>query len=586
MAITKTQAVQGLAALMFGQAVGTASAANFREILATNPSIYDLANNLAATDAFNSQFEDGASTQDKIDLILGRLGLEEDTVGYDRANDFINARLEAGVPAGQVVAEIGEKLLGDTIPRGLEQASLNLQDAIERSNAYLEAGNEGNQPLLLADGLTTALLADAIEQLQATIEARVEFLEDASEVQALGLVGAEFDAEATATAIDTYYTETAGVLSTATGDGQFATRSASTQDTLIAEEQEEANTAVADAAEDLEDNVVTAVNNVQARVAAANNAVEALGNAQTAFDAQATTFLAANDTYTTAIITGTDLQIDSTTVATQGPDGTFNLVNQATVDINSLQGFDALLSAANVQGRAEVAVTSAEDSLNAAVANVAELLEDSEYNDGDYVDVDATDGTYSVTFDDTAGDAIEAYAGVSAYLDALTDRQVLNDAVADFQEARDLNTQLISLTEARDNAEDVITEDYDFNIVEGLGDATNDNDLYIFEDATGNFGTDTDIDNFGDEGTDYIFFGEGYTAVALGDGAITDRVGSSSALEIFWQQDGDNLVLYVEADATAGNSTATADITEITLTGVNVQDVDFSNGFLSVNSAA
>lgn len=114
-------------------------------------------------------------------------------------------------------------------------------------------------------------------------------------------------------------------------------------------------------------------------------------------------------------------------------------------------------------------------------------------------------------------------------------------------------------------------------------DATAESDLYVFSDAKGET---VSIANFGAEGEDRLFFGEGYTLVALGDDEITDRVGASDALEIFWAETETGLTLYVEADAEAGRDLGTSAITTIELAGVTAEDIndDLANGFLSVGT--
>lgn len=585
MAISRKEAVQGLAALMFGQAVGTASAARFEATLQNDPSIYNLANNLAETEAFGAQFGIDSDRQDKIDLILGRLGLEEGSVGYERGNDFINARLDAGVPAGQVIAEIGEKLLGDTIPRGLSDASDVLRQAIEDSNAHLEAGNEGNAALQMGGGVTTALIAQAIEQAEAAVEARLNFLLEAAQVEAIAdeLDSDDFDAEATAQAISANYDSAADVLAGATEVENFASRTATAQDALVAEAVAGAQSGVTSATNELENGVVARLETVEARLETLNDATEAATAARTALTREEAGFNAVNDVAVAHVAatedTSAQLTIDGEVVATQRDDGTYEIVSGS--NVGQYNGFQDVLDAANASGRADVAAANDLTALEQAI--VATYKQQDADFDGDDFNFDNVISSndadeYSVDFGDEGDGGL-----FSAYLDARDNLADLNEAVADFQEARDLRDQLAELNSDRADALSVITEDYDFNIITDFNDATDGNDLYIFSDDTG---SDNDIDNFGEEGTDYIFFGEGYTAVALAEGqTIENRVGSADTLEIFWNQDGDNLVLYVEADATAGNSTSNADITEITLTGVNVDDVDFSNGFLSVNAA-
>ncbi|MCP1315881.1 hypothetical protein, partial [Halomonas sp. 707D7] len=461
---------------------------------------------------------------------------------------------------GQVIAEIGEKLLGDSIPRGFADASEILRDAIERSNAHLEAGNEGNVSLQLGNGVTTDLLAQAIEQYQTAEQALEDFLE-----------ANDTDADT----IEAGYVSAADALGDLIGDGEndeglsnFVGRSAAAQDGQIAAAQAAANADVELAASAIDNRtVVNAINLVYTRNAAQEDAESALEAATTARGDALVAFNGGAEGTGTAEFVGNTLTIDNAdgaavVVAAISANGTWVATNEAAQLVEDNEAFQSLLTAANAQVVAQTAFNTADAQLTAAQEAATAAIENAE-----------VDGTL-----------------IESYTEALEARQVLSDAVSAFQEARDLNDQLDALTEARDNALAVIANDYEFELTvlaegETALTAGETNDLYVFDDVTGSDNAIT-IAGLGDAGTDYLYFGEGYTAVALGEGEITDRVGSASALEIFWKQDGDNLVLYVEADATAGNSTSAADITEITLTGVNVADVDFSNGFLSVNNAA
>ncbi|MBT2787214.1 MULTISPECIES: hypothetical protein [unclassified Halomonas] len=145
MAITEQQKMNllGVTSFMFNFAPDQASFARFEAIIDANPSFYALGTDLAKTEAFTSQFDADATRDEKIDVILSRLGLEEGSQGYVRGTDFINQRLDDGIPEGQVLMEIGEKLLQDTPPEGLEGAAAVLRNKIAVSEAYLESGVEG-----------------------------------------------------------------------------------------------------------------------------------------------------------------------------------------------------------------------------------------------------------------------------------------------------------------------------------------------------------------------------------------------------------------------------------------------------------
>ncbi len=173
MAITAQQKANllGVTSFMFNFAPDQASYARFEARIEANPSFYALGTDLARTEAYTSQFAEGATRAEKIDLILGRLGLTEGE-GYERGVDFINQRLDAEIPEGQVLMEIGEKLLQETPPAGLEGAAAILQNKIAASEAYLESGIAGYSSDTLPE-LLANITADAasVEEAQAAIDA-------------------------------------------------------------------------------------------------------------------------------------------------------------------------------------------------------------------------------------------------------------------------------------------------------------------------------------------------------------------------------------------------------------------------------
>lgn len=174
MAITEQQKTNllGVTSFMFNFAPDQASFDRFEAIIDADPSFYALGTDLARTEAYTSQFSEGATRAEKIDVILGRLGLEEGSAGYTRGSDFINQRLDDGIPEGQVLMEIGEKLLQETPPEGLEGAAAVLRNKIAVSEAYLESGVEGYSsdtlPTLLANVTADQQsVNDAIEAIEA-----------------------------------------------------------------------------------------------------------------------------------------------------------------------------------------------------------------------------------------------------------------------------------------------------------------------------------------------------------------------------------------------------------------------------------
>jgi len=172
MALTEQQqqSLLGVTSFMFDYAPDQASYDRFASILEQNPSFYDLGTDLAKTDAFQSQYD--GTTQGLIDLVFSRLNITEDTLAYTRGTDFITQRLDAGVSEGQVLMEVGEKLLQDTPPEGLEDAAAILQNKIAVSQAYLESGVEGYSSETLPD-LLSNVTAD-----QASVEAAQEKIDN------------------------------------------------------------------------------------------------------------------------------------------------------------------------------------------------------------------------------------------------------------------------------------------------------------------------------------------------------------------------------------------------------------------------
>ena len=173
--------------------------------------------------------------------------------------------------------------------------------------------------------------------------------------------------------------------------------------------------------------------------------------------------------------------------------------------------------------------------------------------------------------------------------DALEELSDFEDQAAGFETARDLNDQLAGLDDAIEAAGAALTngENDDpaglgVTLLEGADNFTAEDDVYLFnaDDSAG-----VTLADFGAEGEDTIFFGDGFSLVEIPDGSgIGDNVGDVAALEILWEQDGNDLVLYVEAETFGGNSSGVGDVTEVTLTGVSATDITFGGGFLSAGA--
>lgn len=184
--------------------------------------------------------------------------------------------------------------------------------------------------------------------------------------------------------------------------------------------------------------------------------------------------------------------------------------------------------------------------------------------------LDVNVGGSLVTDYTAAVDALEA-AGAD-----VDDRQkLIDDAAAAADLKADTEALDQAVTEAVTALEDAGYVVIDF--AEGAF-ATENADLFIFTETKGQTVT---ITGFGQQNTDYIYFGDGHTPAQLPeDKTIEDRVGDAATLEILWEQDGADLILYVEADPEAGRDLNTNELTTICLVGVDAADMAFDYGLL------
>lgn len=310
-------------------------------------------------------------------------------------------------------------------------------------------------------------------------------------------------------------------------------------------------------------------------------------------------------------------------------------------DIAAAPGFNAVLPAINARLSAQEDLTTSQDALADAVNAVYNDFDPDGYDADDvantgnvqydftYAELSAgagnvivvnQDGTVTVNLDGTidapnvanAADfaPLAGYAGaVQTLADAEQQLADFNAAVADWQAANalvdgydalvaELGTLNDEVTAARAEIENGPNDDpagLDVAIVEAIINAVtfggaDTPEVHIFNSENG----DLTVTAFAADGSDRFYTGgEGeYTFVELGDQAITDVVGSSSAFEIFAEQDGNNVNLYVEGVASAGNGTTpaanNADITTVTLVNVDLADLSFdaATDILTAEAAA
>lgn len=222
-----------------------------------------------------------------------------------------------------------------------------------------------------------------------------------------------------------------------------------------------------------------------------------------------------------------------------------------------LAALQTLADALNAQAEADAAETAADDLVAARIAVV-------EAYDSSYTSAGELDGEAA-----TYADALSALAEAEDALDALP------AALADYEAAVDAADTFTALTDAADDSL-VALEDNGYTVVT-LADADDliasaDVDLYFTTDLEA--GAAVDITGFGSDGVDKIYVG---TDLVLG--SAEDKVG---VLEVFLDQDGDNVIVTIETE-TYGYSTASADDEiVITLVGVNADDLSFANGVLTI----
>lgn len=474
--------------------------------------------------------------------------------GVDQ-NDF-NAKVEA---AAEYTAEFGAAADYDTVAA---------QDVVENA--------EG--------GLYTPELTPAIEDYQGAQEAVSDYLQDtvasneavADALETAGNADDPTDDQVTSalgTALDTAVD---GVESNADDIG---TDELSDNASVAAAQIEAQQEAYADAVESAEatvaetDGLQGAINSLQSAETRYESALKAEIETSTAQDAELAKFASLNDgaanDYTVAD-DGTITDSDGSDVVVADGD---TLV--AADDYADSDGIDALVSASQAQYDATAAVTKQYEAATDAGNKVAELDDTTES-----VSVDADSG---VTFT-AATDGSDA----ESLINAQTAVENFDEAVADYQELTDLQSQVGNLETAKSDASDAI-EEQGVNLVDYAdnADATDGDDLFVFDADAGNVSLGTaDADTeFGFAGEDQLYIGDSYTAVEVGsDEALdSDALGDSGVLEVFFSDDGaGNTTLSFENEAFAGSASNTSDLTQVTLTGVNADDLQLDNGYIAV----
>ncbi|MFC0352533.1 hypothetical protein, partial [Chromohalobacter japonicus] len=458
-------------------------------------------------------------------------------------------------------------------------------------------------------------LTEGLEELSTAQDNLSSFLEGAADNEAVAAAVAveDPDQDQLDTALDSALgtTETAvdDELQTFNGiaDGDFEAAGKNTKQGLIEDGRETAQENIDTAQTNLDDYQaeIAKVDGLSSAIATAKSAAEELTTAQAAqteaLDAYAgaeVTFEASNeveDGLTNAAdvvlqkddgaggysewVPGTDdlsdlvrVQDDSAnaqTLFTVNDDG--ELVAESGLD--AYAGLDALQSSIQsvIDATAEV------EAATTANGEAVTALEDFAFDDDDF---DGADLGLSAGQDGT--DVLATLQGNETTLeDAQEAQQDLNDAVSAWQGVVELDEQRTELEGVVTEAQEAIEGEDGLNIdlrEDGANFSTED-EVYLFN---ADDGAQT-LSGFGASGEDKIYVGDSFTQVNLAEDAdFADEQGDAATLEVFFQQEGNDTVLSFEDKAFAGNASVTDDMTQVTLTGVNAEDLSLDNGYISV----
>lgn len=492
-----------------------------------------------------------------------------------------------------VVAEYGEATEEPVDPSDLTEALIALQDANEAKSAFLTEDALASELVLAQLGYET--LEEALEDLEEGVltEAEIETAianaldsgegeQGAEQVVATrltdvnGAIGVAADALDTLDDTDFSFDS---VLVTGAQIAAFTDSSRAVQDTLVAETQ----AALTEATEEVEAAVseVTGLSGriatLQTRKAELNSALTVEADADTALDEQvqalagieAFQFTTNDAGFVTSVQLLDSAAEDGAVVATYDvEEGTWTGTFQNSDSLTALAADFA--AATNARVTSEGLFVTAVERVLAAEESTADAANQYETDTGEVV----FDGEFATE------------APLANALIALREAQeAVTDALENLTEARELVDTLVARDADIQTAEDAF-EGFGLNLIETKDeDATSGNDLFLFEE-----GDDYSIANFGEQGQDHIFFGDtAYQLVQLQEGeTIDNRVGSATELEVFWEQDGADLILYVENEAAAGTDLDASNITTITLlefSAENVLDGQLNDGLLSTNTA-
>jgi predicted nucleic acid-binding Zn-ribbon protein len=499
--------------------------------------------------------------------------------GEDR-NDF-NAKVEA---AAEYTADFGSAEDYDVVAA---------KDVVENA--------EG--------GLYTPELTPSIEEYQDAQQALSDYLQDT-------VASNETIAEALENIDEPTDTQIDGALESALDAAVAAVEDAnnaddidtlSTDATVAAAQIEAQQKAYAEAVDSAEETVSeteglrAAISSLQSAETRYESALKAEIKTSTEFNGEAAKFSAVNTDATLTVDTTDGNDVLATILGSDDStqknflvvdNGEVVLADDYADSAGDYEGLDALIADAQAQYDAEQAVSKQQGSFETAIekvintengSNDAAAAEDTEYTVDDEGNV-----TVNLTADTTNGDTAPNSAEL---LTAQNNAEAFDEAVADYQELAGLQDQVDDLNEAVADAADAI-EEQGVDLVEYAdgADATDGDDLFIFDadagDVTLGATADTDTE-FGFAGEDQLYIGDSFTAVNLDlsgtEELINTDQGDVNTLEVFFGEDGfGNATLSFENKAFAGSAENGFDGTTVTLTGVNAEDLQLENGYISI----
>ncbi|GAA3898629.1 hypothetical protein GCM10022228_06630 [Halomonas cibimaris] len=356
----------------------------------------------------------------------------------------------------------------------------------------------------------------------------------------------------------------------------FKSASESVRESMISDQRSDYEKEIADltATVDKTKGLLSKVNALQNAETALENAAEAVDAAEAENLGEMAKFGKVNGDVTVT----SDYQ-DKTdfVVKTNGGATTYIKVNSdgdlvITADGKGLEGIDALFATAKAEYNTNVTQDNAVDKINSAAEAVMNAEADSTDASTNITAPAVTDGEAA---DVDLSNVINTKAPDSLAL--ITEQEALvsfNEAVADYTAAKALNDGLDAKDQAITDADEAISE-LGYELTDGTA-GTDDNDLFLYES-----GSDETITGFGSDGEDRLFIGTDFT---FNEGDV-DTDGDDSALEVFFTQDGNDVTITLET-ADFGSNAATQEVDEITLAGVNVDDLQFDGGYIVGGTAA